>query len=44
MEDLMLDLMFYLPSKKIKTKIAITREMVEEQPLSYEKYRQIIGA
>jgi len=44
MEDLMLDLMFYLPSKKIKTKIVITREMVEEQPLSYEKYRQIIGA
>ncbi|HPB58484.1 MAG TPA: ATP-dependent Clp protease ATP-binding subunit ClpX, partial [Candidatus Saccharicenans sp.] len=44
MEDLMLDLMFYLPSKKVKTKIVITREMVEEQPLSYEKYRQIIGA
>jgi ATP-dependent Clp protease ATP-binding subunit ClpX len=44
MEDLMLDLMFYLPSKKIKTKIVITREMVEEQPLSYEKYRQIVGA
>jgi len=44
MEDLMLDLMFYLPSKKMKTKIVITKEMVEEQPLSYEKYRQIIGA
>lgn len=43
-EDLMLDLMFYLPSQKKTTKIVITREMVEEQRLSYEKYKQVIGA
>lgn len=43
-EDLMLDLMFYLPSQKKETKIVITREMVEEQRLSYEKYKQVMGA
>lgn len=43
-EDLMLDLMFYLPSQKKATKIVITREMVEEQRLSYDKYKQVIGA
>jgi ATP-dependent Clp protease ATP-binding subunit ClpX len=44
MEDLMLDLMFYLPSRKRKAKIVITREMVEEKPLSYEKYKEVMGA
>ncbi len=43
-EDLMLDLMFYLPSQKKATRIVITREMVEEQRLSYEKYKKVIGA
>jgi len=43
-EDLMLDLMFYLPSQKKTTKIVITREMVEDQHLSYEKYKQVMGA
>ncbi|RFT16121.1 MAG: ATP-dependent Clp protease ATP-binding subunit ClpX [Candidatus Saccharicenans subterraneus] len=43
-EDLMLDLMFYLPSQKKETKIVITREMVEEQRLSYEKYKRVMGA
>jgi ATP-dependent Clp protease ATP-binding subunit ClpX len=43
-EDLMLDLMFYLPSQKQATKIVITREMVEEPELSYDKYKQVIGA
>jgi len=43
-EDLMLDLMFYLPSQKKETRIVITREMVEEQRLSYEKYKQVMGA
>jgi len=43
-EDLMLDLMFYLPSQKRTSKVVITREMVEEQALSFEKYKQVIGA
>ncbi|MCX8160496.1 MAG: ATP-dependent Clp protease ATP-binding subunit ClpX [Candidatus Saccharicenans sp.] len=43
-EDLMLDLMFYLPSQKKETRIVITREMVEEQRLSYEKFKQVMGA
>lgn len=43
-EDLMLDLMFYLPSQKKETKIVITREMVEEQRLSFEKFKQVMGA
>ncbi|MGB9893465.1 MAG: ATP-dependent Clp protease ATP-binding subunit ClpX [Candidatus Saccharicenans sp.] len=43
-EDLMLDLMFYLPSQKKAVKIVITREMVEEERLSYDKYKQVIGA
>ncbi|MGB4704136.1 MAG: ATP-dependent Clp protease ATP-binding subunit ClpX [Candidatus Saccharicenans sp.] len=43
-EDLMLDLMFYLPSQKKETTIVITREMVEEQRLSYEKFKQVMGA
>lgn len=43
-EDLMLDLMFYLPSQKKETRIVITREMVEEQRLSFEKFKQVMGA
>lgn len=43
-EDLMLDLMFYLPSHKQLKKIVITRQMVEEQRLSFEKFKQVIGA
>ncbi len=43
-EDLMLDLMFYLPSHKQLKKIVITKQMVEEQRLSFEKFKQVIGA
>ncbi|MBC7364085.1 MAG: ATP-dependent Clp protease ATP-binding subunit ClpX [Candidatus Aminicenantes bacterium] len=43
-EDLMLDLMFYLPSHKQLKKVVITRQMVEEPRLTFEKYKQVIGA
>jgi len=43
-EDLMLDLMFYLPSHKHLKKVVITKQMVEEQRLSFEKFKQVIGA
>lgn len=43
-EDLMLDLMFYLPSMKTKTKIVITKEMVEANGQSYNIFDKIVGA
>lgn len=43
-EDLMLDLMFYLPSMKTKTKIVITKEMVEANSQSYNIFDKIVGA
>lgn len=43
-EDLMLDLMFYLPSRKRKSRIVITEKMVGDRPLSYEKYKEVMGA
>lgn len=44
-EDLMLDLMFYLPSMKTKTKIVVTREMVEtNNGLSNNFSGKIVGA
>jgi len=42
-EDLMLDIMFYLPSAKKATKIKITKRMVEENELSFERIKQAIG-
>ncbi len=43
-EDLMLDLMFYLPSAKTKTKIEVTREMVEANTLNYDILEKMLGA
>jgi len=43
-EDLMLDLMFHLPSSGRKSAVAITRKMVEQKELSFEKYKTAIGA
>ena len=42
-EDLMLDIMFYLPSSKRASKIRITKRMVEENELSFERIKQAIG-
>ncbi len=43
-EDLMLDIMFYLPSMKTKSKIIVTREMVETNGLTNIFSGKIIGA
>ncbi len=43
-EDLMLDLMFYLPSMKTKTKIVVTKEMVETNGLNSNFSDKILGA
>jgi len=42
-EDLMLDIMFYLPSSKKAAKIRITKRMVEENELSFDRIKQAIG-
>jgi ATP-dependent Clp protease ATP-binding subunit ClpX len=42
-EDLMLDIMFYLPSSKKTTKIRITKRMVDENELSFDRIKQVIG-
>jgi ATP-dependent Clp protease ATP-binding subunit ClpX len=42
-EDLMLDIMFYLPSSKKTAKIKITKRMVEENELSFARVKQAIG-
>jgi ATP-dependent Clp protease ATP-binding subunit ClpX len=42
-EDLMLDIMFFLPSKKESTKIEITKKMVEENELSFERLKKAVG-
>ena len=42
-EDLMLDLMFCLPSSKKTAKIKITKPMVEENELSFDCIKQVIG-
>jgi ATP-dependent Clp protease ATP-binding subunit ClpX len=42
-EDLMLDIMFYLPSAKKAAKIKITKRMVEENELSFDRIKQAIG-
>jgi ATP-dependent Clp protease ATP-binding subunit ClpX len=42
-EDLMLDLMFYLPEAKSAKRIRITRRMVEENGLSFDRLKRVIG-
>jgi len=42
-EDLRLDMMFYLPTTKKTTKIKITKRMVEVNELSFERLKQAIG-
>jgi ATP-dependent Clp protease ATP-binding subunit ClpX len=42
-EDLMLDLMFYLPSAKKTSRIRITKRMVEDDELSFDRLKQVIG-
>jgi len=42
-EDLMLDIMFDLPSMKKSTKIRVTKRMVEENELSYERLKMAAG-
>jgi ATP-dependent Clp protease ATP-binding subunit ClpX len=42
-EDLMLDIMFYLPSSKKTTKIRITKRMVDENELSFDRIKKVIG-
>ena len=42
-EDLMLDIMFFLPSKKESTRIEITKKMVEENELSFERLKKAVG-
>jgi len=43
-EDLMLDVMFHLPSTKQATRIEITQKMVEENELSFERFKEAVGA
>jgi ATP-dependent Clp protease ATP-binding subunit ClpX len=42
-EDLMLDLMFQLPSRKRPQQIIITRDMVEDKELSFEDLKHVVG-
>jgi ATP-dependent Clp protease ATP-binding subunit ClpX len=42
-EDLMLDLMFHLPSRKRPQRIIITRDMVEDNELSIEDLKHVVG-
>ncbi|MBN2198846.1 MAG: ATP-dependent Clp protease ATP-binding subunit ClpX [Candidatus Aminicenantes bacterium] len=43
-EDMMLDIMFHLPSAKKSSKIKITKKMVEDSDFSYEKLKAASGA
>jgi ATP-dependent Clp protease ATP-binding subunit ClpX len=43
-EDLMLDLMFHLPSTKQETRIEITEKMVLENELSIDRFKKAVGA
>ena len=43
-ENLMLDVMFHLPSTKQATRIEITQKMVEENELSFERFKEAVGA
>jgi ATP-dependent Clp protease ATP-binding subunit ClpX len=42
-EDLMLDLMFHLPSQARPQRIVITRDMVEDEALRYEDLKHVVG-
>lgn len=42
-EDLMLDLMYHLPSSRRATKIVITPRMVDENELSFERLKKAVG-
>jgi ATP-dependent Clp protease ATP-binding subunit ClpX len=42
-EDLMLDLMYDLPSSKRATRIEVTRHMVEDNELSLARLKKVVG-
>jgi ATP-dependent Clp protease ATP-binding subunit ClpX len=42
-EDLMLDIMFHLPSHKRETTIKVTKKMVEENILNFNKFKKAVG-
>ncbi|MFP4081530.1 MAG: ATP-dependent Clp protease ATP-binding subunit ClpX [Candidatus Aminicenantes bacterium] len=42
-EDLMLDIMFHLPSSKKATQFKITKRMVEKNELKFKKLKQTVG-
>lgn len=42
-EDLMLDMMFHLPSTKKETKIEITKKMVEDNALNLNQLKKAVG-
>lgn len=42
-EDLMLDIMFHLPSHKQETTIKVTKKMVEKNILNYNKFKKAVG-
>lgn len=42
-EDLMLDLMYELPSTKRATRVEITRQMVEENNLGFDRLKKAVG-
>jgi len=43
-EDLMLDIMFHLPSSKKSKDIKITKNMVKDKEVSFEKLKKVVGA
>lgn len=43
LEDLMLDMMFHLPSSKKPTKIRVTKKMVERNELRFRSLKQAVG-
>ena len=43
-EDLMLDIMFHLPSSKRSTSIRITKQMVQQAELKFDHFKKVIGA
>jgi ATP-dependent Clp protease ATP-binding subunit ClpX len=42
-EDLMLDIMYDLPSSKKAARIEVTREMVESNELSFARLKKAVG-
>lgn len=43
LEDLMLDIMYHLPSKKTPTTLKITKKMVEKNEVSFQGLRKVAG-